>query len=197
MIAVLAPAIIAPVMSVQMLRLLSHLDEAEERLQVLSNIDDLTQTYNRRYFMQFGEQELKRAQRYGESFSIALLDMDNFKLINDQCGHLMGDQVLRELSRLFREQIRETDVFARYGGDEFIFLFPKTSKRETQSWVERIYESFAGMSVNFEGLQVQPSFSMGIASFDSTTRDLDDLLKSADFALYDAKKSGGNKFVFM
>jgi predicted signal transduction protein with EAL and GGDEF domain len=117
-IAILAPLVIAPLMSVQMLRLLRKLDEAEEQLQVLSHTDELTKTYNRRYFMKYLEQELKRAQRSGEPFAIAIPDMDNFKQINDRWGHLAGDHVLREMTRMFREQLREADVFARYGGDE-------------------------------------------------------------------------------
>ena len=194
-IAILAPAIIAPIMSSQILRVLSHLDQAEEKLRTLSDTDELTQTYNRRYFMRFGEQEIKRAQRYGEAFSIALLDLDNFKQINDNYGHLMGDRVLRKLSGLLREQIRQADVFARYGGDEFIFLFPQTNRQQTQIWAERILERFTGTSIDLEGVQVQPLFSIGVATFDSTMGNLDDLLKQADFALYQAKKSGGNRLV--
>ena len=194
-IAIVAPAIIAPTMSSQMLRLLSHLDQAEGKPQTLSDTDELTQTYNRRYFMRFGEQEIKRTQRYGEAFSIALLDLDNFKQINDTYGHLMGDRVLRKLSGLLREQIRQSDVFARYGGDEFIFLFPQTNRQQTQIWAERILERFTATSINFEDLQVQPLFSIGVATFDCTMGNLDDLLKQADSALYQAKKSGGNRLV--
>ena len=194
-IAILAPAIIAPVMSLQMLRLLSDLDHAEEKLQILSNTDELTQSYNRRYFIQFGEQELKRSQRYGEVFSIALLDIDNFKEINDKGGHLMGDRLLRKLSYLLKEAIRQSDVFARYGGDEFVLLFPKTNREQSQIWAEHLYETFTSTSIDLEGLEVQLSFSIGVATFDSTTTDLDDLLKNADRALYQAKKTGGNKLV--
>jgi predicted signal transduction protein with EAL and GGDEF domain len=93
--------------NVQILRLILQLDEAEQRLQVLSHTDELTQTYNQRYFMQYIDQEFKRAQRYGGTFSIAILDVDNFKEINDRWGHLVGDQVLRTLTRMFRECIRQ------------------------------------------------------------------------------------------
>ena len=103
-IAILVPAIIAPVMSLQMLRLLHDLDQAAEKLKILSYTDELTQTHNRRYFIQFGEQELRRAQRYGEAFTIVLLDIDNFKEINDTGGHLIGDKVLRNLSDLLKKR---------------------------------------------------------------------------------------------
>jgi diguanylate cyclase (GGDEF)-like protein len=195
-IAILAPAIIAPAMSLQMLRLLSELDQAEEKLKILSNTDELTQTYNRRYFIQFGEQELKRAQRYEDVFSIVLLDIDNFKEVNDNGGHLMGDKVLRKLAYLLKKEIRQTDVFARYGGDEFVFLFPKTNRQQALIWAERLYEQFSAPSIDLEMLEVRPSFSIGIATFDSTATNLDDLLAKADRALYQAKKSGGNKLVF-
>ena len=194
-IAILAPLLIAPLMSLQILRLLSKLDEAERQLQVLSHTDVLTQTYNRRYFMQYADQELKRAQRSGETFSIAILDLDNFKQINDQWGHLVGDQVLRELPRMFTEHIRQADVFARYGGDEFIFLFPQTNRQQIQVWADRIYEKFAGRSIQLEDLEIQPLFSVGIAVFESSMSDLDELLKQADDSLYQAKRKGGNQFV--
>ena len=194
-IAILAPLLIAPLMSLQILRLLSKLDEAERQLQVLSHTDELTQTYNRRYFMQYADQELKRAQRSGETFSIAILDLDNFKQINDQWGHLVGDQVLRELPRMFTEHIRQADVFARYGGDEFIFLFPQTNRQQIQVWADRIYEKFAGRSIQLEDLEIQPLFSVGIAVFESSMSDLDELLKQADDSLYQAKRKGGNQFV--
>lgn len=195
-IAILAPLVIAPLMSVQMLRLLSKLDEAERQLQVLSYTDELTQTYNRRYFMQYADQELKRAQRSEETFSIVILDLDNFKQINDQWGHLVGDQVLRELPRMLGEYIRQADIFARYGGDEFIFLFPQTNRQQIQVWADRIYERFAGRSIQLEGLQIQPLFSIGIAVFESGMSDLDELLKPADDSLYQAKRKGGNQFVY-
>ena len=82
------------------------LDQTERQMQLLSHTDELTQTHNRRYFMQYADQELKRSQRSGEKFSIAILDLDNFKQINDQWGHLVGDHVLREISRVFKEHNR-------------------------------------------------------------------------------------------
>lgn len=194
-IAIIAPLFIAPIMNVQILRLLLQLDQAEQRLQLLSHTDDLTQTYNRRYFMQYIDQEFKRAQRYGGTFSIAILDLDNFKEINDRWGHLVGDQVLRTSTRMFRSSIRQADICARYGGDEFIFLFPQTDRQQTEIWVRRIYETFATSSIQVETLRIRPSFSVGVAVFDAALDNFDDLLKQADKALYQAKHIGGNHFV--
>jgi diguanylate cyclase (GGDEF)-like protein len=194
-IAIVAPSVIAPLMSIQMLSLLHKLDEAEQRLDMLSHTDELTQAHNRRYFMQYAEQELKRAQRSNEKFSIVILDLDNFKQINDKSGHLVGDQVLREISRLFKEQIRQADIFARYGGDEFIILFPQTNLEQIQVWATRIFEKLAEDPIRAEGLWVQPLFSMGIAVSEPAVDTLDKLLRQADFALYEAKRQGGKQFV--
>jgi diguanylate cyclase (GGDEF)-like protein len=194
-IAVLAPLVIAPLMSVQMLQLLHKLDRTEQQLQVLSHTDELTPTYNRRYFMQYLQQEFLRAQRSTATFSIAILDMDNFKQINDQWGHLAGDQVLREMTCMFRGYIRQADVFARYGGDEFIFLFPQTNRQEVQTWTERIYAAFAEKSIHVDEVEIQPLFSIGVAVFDPGVNDIDELLRRADQALYQAKRKGGNQFV--
>src|SRR6266508_2309505 len=106
-IAIIVPLLVAPIMNIQILRLLLQLDEAEQRLQVLSHTDDLTQTYNRRYFMQYIDQEFKRAKRYGDPFSVAILDLDNFKEINDTWGHLVGDQVLHTLTQMIKACIRQ------------------------------------------------------------------------------------------
>ena len=113
-----------------MLRLISHLDKAEEKLQLLSHTDELTQIYNRRYFLQFGEQGIMRAKEHNEPFSIAILDLDNFKEINDQYGHLIGDQVLRELSA-FSQRKFGIPIFSRAMGamnSSSCFLRPIVSK---------------------------------------------------------------------
>ena len=194
-IAIIAPMVIAPLMSWQILGLLVKLDEAEQRMQLLSHTDELTQTHNRRYFMQYADQELKRAHRSGEKFTIAILDVDNFKQINDQWGHLVGDHVLREISRMFKEHIRGADVFARYGGDEFIILFPQTNLEQSQAWAARVYTVFAENPIQWKDLKMQPLFSMGIVAFEPSVHELDELLKEADDALYQAKRQGGNQFV--
>jgi diguanylate cyclase (GGDEF)-like protein len=194
-IAIVVPMLVAPIMNIQILRLLLQLDEAEQRLQVLSHTDDLTQTYNRRYFIQYIDQEFKRAKRYGTTFSVALLDIDNFKQINDQWGHLVGDQVLRSLTQMLKASIREADVCARYGGDEFILLFPQTDKLQTEIWVRWVYETFAASSIQVDEMQITPLFSVGVAAFEGSFDNFDQVLKQADDALYEAKHTGGNHFV--
>ena len=129
-IAVLTPAIIIPLFGYRMIHLLAQLDEAERKLRLISTIDELTGAYNRRFVLDLAHRELERAKRDGGMFSIAILDFDNFKSINDHFGHLAGDQALREVSRICQSNMRESDIFARYGGDEFIFLFPRTSHED-------------------------------------------------------------------
>ena len=99
------------------------------------------------------------------------------------------------MTRIFRGQVRQADVFARYGGDEFIFLFPQTSRQEVQTWAERTYATFADKSINLEDIEIRPLFSIGVAVFDPSVKNLDELLKRADQALYQAKHRGGNQFV--
>jgi diguanylate cyclase (GGDEF)-like protein len=145
--------------------------------------------------MQYIDQEFKRAKRYGTTFSVALLDIDNFKQINDQWGHLAGDQILRSLTQMLKASIREADVCARYGGDEFILLFPQTDKLQTEIWVRRVYETFAASSIQVDEMQVTALFSVGVAAFEASFDNFDQLLKQADDALYEAKHTGGNHFV--
>jgi diguanylate cyclase (GGDEF)-like protein len=188
-IAIVVPLVIAPIMSLRLLGLLSRLDETEGRLRALSITDELTQAYNRRYFISLAEAELARSRRYGGTCSLAILDLDRFKEVNDTNGHLAGDEALREFSRLCRESLRAADTFARYGGDEFIILLPGTTPATAVSVVDRIRASLAGHP---DG---HLSLSGGVAGLDPAVPDLDQLVKRADDALYVAKRSGGNRVV--
>lgn len=194
-VAVIAPLVIVPLISFQILQALYHLDQAEQQLRVLSYTDELTQVYNRRYFTQYVGQEFKRAQRFGETFSIAILDLDNFKQINDQFGHFAGDYVLQTMTRILTKSIRQADILARYGGDEFIFLFPRTNRQQILAWLARIHEASAETLITLDGLQIRPLFSVGVTDYDPSIASVDELLKQADDSLYRAKRKGGNQLV--
>ena len=194
-IAILIPAILAPISSYNNYQLVHRLDLAEERLRHLSSTDDLTKIYNRRYFMERASQEFKRAKRYGHVFSIAIMDFDNFKDINDGYSHLAGDAALKHVARVCLESLRQMDVFARYGGDEFIFLFPETSATHAAEGVERILQALKQTSFKFAGADIPIRVSVGAASFHESMTDFDEILREADFALYSAKRQGGMQVI--
>lgn len=194
-VAVLAPTLIAPIFSVMVFSLLAQLDETELRLNILSTIDELTGVYNRRHFLNLAALELEHVQQQGGCFSIALMDMDDLKKINDRFGHLVGDQALREVSRICRETIRETDIFARYGGDEFVFLFPETGDPEARVFLTRICNRVEGLTFESEGRMIDPRISIGMHTYGPKSTTLDAILERADLALYKAKQRGGNNLV--
>jgi two-component system cell cycle response regulator len=140
--------------------------------------------------MPHADRELQRAQSSGQPLAIAITDFDNFKTINDSHGHQAGDEVLRELARLFRSQARRADVLARYGGDEFVLLFPNTDRDEVRAWADRITAALAATSIRAQGVSIKPALSIGAAALDGQPASLDDLLKRADVALYEAKQQG-------
>jgi diguanylate cyclase (GGDEF)-like protein len=193
LVPILAPAIIAPLLSHGAFRVIAQLDQAERRLHLLSRTDELTGACNRRYFIDLATLELDRAERYHSPFSIAILDFDNFKLINDRFGHLAGDRALREVSRICREMIRETDQFARYGGDEFIFLLPQTEHAQAMEGMQRVVERIASFTFESQGRTVAPRVSIGVHSYGPKSTTLDAILEKADLALYKSKQMGGNR----
>jgi diguanylate cyclase (GGDEF)-like protein len=186
-IAIAAPLLIAPAMSLQMLVLLNRLDQAELRRGALSITDDLTQAFNRRYFMSLAELELARVRRYGGQSALAVIDLDDFKEINDSRGHLAGDELLRGFAAHSRAGLRAGDTFARYGGDEFILLLPNTNAQAAAEVVDRIRQTLPASAAPAY------TFSAGISAITPATTALDDTIKQADDALYAAKRAGGNR----
>ncbi len=192
-IAIFVPTIIAPLFAYTTLRLTFQLHIAEEKLRQLSITDELTQAHNRRYFMDMAARALAGAKRYGDSFSIIIFDIDDFKRINDTYGHNAGDKVLRTISEICMAHIRDTDIFARYGGEEFAFLVPRCSPTNVLQFAERIRIKLSDARVPIDQTEIQFTVSIGAGTFDSTTPDLDTLLIRADTALYSAKKQGKNR----
>jgi diguanylate cyclase (GGDEF)-like protein len=197
-ISIVTPVIIAPLFSYQMLALLDQLQRAEDQLRKLAVTDDLTQTHNRRYFIDLAEHALVRARRYGETFALVLFDLDHFKQINDTHGHLAGDEVLRRVSTLGRASLRASDLFARYGGDEFTILLPATSLTQAHEVVDRLRHKLAETRITAQGHTFRCTLTAGIVAFNphtDTAQTLDALLQRADEALYAAKQGGGNTIV--
>ncbi|WP_342032459.1 diguanylate cyclase [Mesobacillus boroniphilus] len=153
-------------------------------------IDELTQVYNRRFLSDQMERYLKDFERTGTSFSVGILDLDYFKKINDTYGHLTGDKVLEAFALFLKEQTRSTDIVFRYGGEEFVVLFPRTNDQEAAEVAKRILEGFSKVEFKEQGQSFHVSFSAGIYMANNSTEGSLDILKKADQALYEAKEKG-------
>lgn len=157
----------------------------------LSTKDSLTNTYNRLKFNESLDSEVELAKRYGSTFSLIMFDIDHFKQFNDRNGHLYGDKVLVEIANLVKESIRGVDVFARWGGEEFIILLPQTRGEEATALAERLRKLIYKESMQKE---MAITCSFGVTSF-SSRDDKDLIMDQVDRALYKAKESGRNVVV--
>ena len=167
--------------------------EAKVHAERLADIDQLTGLYNRRGFDKISSAIFSTAQRKERQLSLLLLDLDHFKLINDQYGHLVGDEVLRQLSDLLLEDARTGDLVARWGGEEFIFLLPETNLAEAHSLAERLVRKTAELTVVFKRQEVRFTVSIGVAALNAEHKTFSMLLDKADHALYKAKAEGRNQ----
>ena len=168
--------------------------EANQKLLDIANTDSLTGVSNRRYFEEIGRREVVRAERHQRPLSLMILDVDFFKRINDTYGHPVGDKVLQALSLVARAELRENDLLARLGGEEFIVLLPDINLSEALCVAERLRLTFAVCNVPLEnGEVVGFTVSIGVSQLGGEFDSLDTLLQSADLALYQAKNSGRNR----
>ena len=160
----------------------------EERLTVQATTDELTGVANRRHFFDRARAELERAQRYGRPFGVAILDLDDFKSINDTFGHPAGDEALRIAARLCSETLRSADILGRYGGDEFAFAFPECDEAQAREAAERLSHILASAAFPYGNEVIRLSASVGYAGGSSgPLPDLDSLLKLADERMYEKK----------
>jgi diguanylate cyclase (GGDEF)-like protein len=163
----------------------------------LAMVDGLTGLFMRRYFDARIEEEIERSKRYGTAFSVVMMDVDDFKSLNDTHGHLIGDRVLRGIANVVKSQMRGVDTAARYGGEEIAVILPRTEMLNAYNVGERIRAAIAELRITTDGeppksLRVTASF--GIAGYpESKARNGEDLVRRADRALYRAKKTGKNR----
>jgi len=167
---------------------------ALEQVQQLATRDVLTGLYNRRFMQDRLEDSVKRFERYGERFTIVLIDLDHFKRVNDQYGHKVGDQALTAFASAASMVLRDTDTIARWGGEEFIFLLPNTSAHKAVVALERLRATLANCSVSANVPNLRVKFSSGIAVHESVAA-LNHTLERADRALYRAKSEGRDRDV--
>jgi two-component system, cell cycle response regulator len=158
--------------------------------------DELTGVYSRRAGMERLREEFARSHRSQKGFSVAMVDIDHFKKINDTYGHLAGDQVLKEVAQVLRGELRTCDVVLRYGGEEFMVIMPDTDKTKAVNPLERLGKKLADVDIPFETVKIRVSVSIGVTSTYSGSEDLTETINRADKALYDAKKNGRNRVVF-
>ncbi len=164
----------------------------EENLRLLATTDYLTGLWNRRFFSQSTAMELKRAIRYKRPFSIITMDLDHFKEINDTYGHSGGDRVLIALAALLKNRLRQVDIVARLGGEEFGILLPDTKIEEASILAEELRQNVETSIVWNDGEKISFTVSVGVAAYHEKIAAVDDLFKEADRALYKAKEKGRN-----
>ncbi|KGJ89745.1 diguanylate cyclase [Colwellia psychrerythraea] len=176
----------------------TELFELKEKFKQLANTDPLTNLYNRRYFIKEAEKEYQRAKRYSLSMTLISIDIDHFKSINDKLGHPAGDQVLIEVAKQLKVSLRQPDILARIGGEEFSILLPETPKCAAMAFAERIRKEQNDLCItgSWQGT-IKLSVSVGVSSFNANDEAFDVLFSRADKALYQAKNSGRNKVSYL
>ncbi len=170
--------------------------EYHEEIYRLTIIDALTQIHNQRYLIDFLEREVLRTSRHGRPLSLAMLDIDRFKSINDEMGHLVGDYTLRELSASLKKMVRREDLFARYGGEEFAFVLVETSLPQALEVAERIRMAIEKHLFRFEEQSFSLTVSLGVVecATDGAASAME-LIRQADEKLYEAKRAGRNRVI--
>ena len=168
-------------------------ESARKEIERLSQTDELTTLHNMRNFLHLAEFQEKTARRYGKNFALCMLDADNLKQVNDRCGHIAGTELIRHIGGNISRTIRESDIGARYGGDEFIILFPESTKEEVRDAVARILRRVAETHFEFRGVMLSTTLSAGIASYPDDGDDLKTVMARADEALFISKKQGKNR----
>jgi diguanylate cyclase (GGDEF)-like protein/PAS domain S-box-containing protein len=167
-----------------------------ENEQVLARTDSLTQLFNRRYFFELSNREFTASIRYNRPLSIILFDVDGFKTANDTFGHALGDDILIKISQAAKSIVREVDILARYGGDEFTVLLPETGTAQALLIAERIRKSVEAAEIQAGGTSLSVTLSLGIAEIDlDADKSIETIIRRADQALYKAKQKGRNHTV--
>jgi len=167
-----------------------------EEIYRMTIVDGLTGVHNKRYFMEFLEREMARCSRYGRPLSLMMFDIDFFKKINDEFGHLAGDYVLRELATQVRTRVRKEECVARYGGEEFAIVLPESPVDKARKFADKLNKLIAEHEFTFEARKIPVTVSIGVAEMSSgESEEPTHFIKLADQHLYTAKRTGRNRVV--
>lgn len=167
--------------------------ELYKELERIAITDSLTELNTRRYTLERLEEEFKRSKLKKINLSFLMIDVDHFKTYNDKYGHLTGDQILREIGLIIRDNVREIDIAGRYGGEEFCVILPDTNAEGAKYAAERIRKATEKVVIKAYDAKVKVTLSIGVATFPEHAKKVDELVDKADWALYRAKKSGRNR----
>jgi diguanylate cyclase (GGDEF)-like protein len=189
---VMLAALIGGAVFYHFITLISQLGRSEEKLRALSIMDDLTDVYNRRFFIEQVEKELAKALRYGTVFSILAVDIDHYRKIIERHGHFAGDAVLQAAANTCMNNLRAMDIFARFSGEQFMFLIPEADKSDVATFAGRILEALENTPVVYDREEIRFTVSIGVKICDAHTGSVEAVLKTADEAVAEAKKRGRN-----
>lgn len=164
-----------------------------KKVQEFSITDTLTRVFNRRYLLERLSEELERSKKFYLNFSFLMIDIDHFKSFNDRYGHLVGDVILKETSRLIKRNLRQIDLIARYGGEEFSLILTMTDKEKARFAAERIRQSVEQGRIRAYDEDLKVTISIGLSTFPADAQDMQALIENADNALYLAKERGRNR----
>jgi diguanylate cyclase (GGDEF)-like protein len=184
-----------PVMSIFAKQIGISLERARlfQEVQSLALTDSLTGLHNRRNLFEVGRVEFARAHRMNRAFCCMMLDLDHFKQINDNYGHPIGDQVIKEFARRCKTSVREVDLVGRYGGEELVIFLPETDRKIAIQVAERLRTSIAAAPIRIADQEICMTVSIGVAAKDENTLQLETLIARADQAMYIAKHKGRNR----
>jgi len=181
-------------LSLVVVEVLTRLRAALEIERDLARTDSLTGVANTRHFRELATIELERSRRYGRTFTLASLDLDNFKSVNDTLGHAAGDRLIHDVGQAVRRRLRRVDIVARIGGDEFVVLLPETNEAAAVVALSHVRETLQALTSGY-GPEVKAS--VGAVTFVSPPGSVEEMLQLADVAMYQAKKAGGDRLESM
>jgi diguanylate cyclase (GGDEF)-like protein len=172
--------------------LFSALRQNLDSEKILANSDPLTGALNRRAFFDITEYELNRSRRYGHATTIAYIDLDNFKGINDRLGHAVGDSLLISVTKTISSNIRSTDILSRFGGDEFVILLPETQSESAATFLKKIHNQ---LNQAMAAKNWPVSFSIGAVTYPKSPPGVEEVIKKADMLMYEVKRSGKDRLL--